>query len=146
WATGKPTSSESALSASAAHTPAARNGSTSCCSPAPTPCDTKTLTARNKPKPKQITVQSAMPPRPTPASAAEPSRPTNAVSTTVMTVNDSVDTVIGQARDTSSRNVRNFDTGTRELLRTGTGTSRKGEQMQKSRGTLRRRGFCQREI
>src|SRR5450432_4748748 len=97
-------SSASALSASAEYTPAPRNGKTPSPSPAPTPCDTSTLTARSSPKPKQITVHRAMPPRPTPASDAGPRRPTKAVSTTVITVNDNVETVMGQASRTNSRN------------------------------------------
>src|SRR5882724_11898145 len=117
---GNPTASESALSASAEYTPAPRNGKTPSLSPAPMPCDTSTLTARSKPNPKQITVHSAMPPRPTPANDAGPRRPTNAVSTTVITVNDKVETVIGQANDTSSRNNEPLENG-REACRTDTG-------------------------
>src|SRR5450432_286947 len=110
---GRPIRIASAASASAAHTPAPKKGSTSSRSPAPTPCETSTLTARNNPKPKQITVHKAMPPSPTPASEAGPKRPTNAVSTTVITVNDNVETVIGQASETSSRNRAARDNGIR---------------------------------
>src|SRR4051812_24458511 len=101
---GRPTKSTSPAKPSAAHTPAPKNGSTSSRSPAPTLCDTSTFTARNIPNPKQTTVHTAMPPSPTPANDADPKRPTKAVSTTVMTVNDKVETVIGQASVTSSRN------------------------------------------
>src|SRR5450755_3898975 len=107
---GRPTAIASTLSAIAAHTPAPKKGSTLSLSPAPTPCATNTLTARSKPKPKQITVHNAMPPKPTPASEAGPRRPTNAVSTTVITVNDKVETVIGHAKCTSSRNSDRLET------------------------------------
>src|SRR4051812_16328340 len=114
-----------ALIASAAYSPAPRKGSTLLLSPAPTPCATSTLTARSSPKPKQMTVQSAMPPKPPPASEAGPRRPTNAVSTTVITVNDKVETVIGQAKCTSCRNNETGETcGTRRgITDTDTETS-----------------------
>src|SRR5450755_1332360 len=104
------------------------------------PCDTSTLTARSSPKPKQITVHRAMPPRPTPASDAGPKRPTNAVSTTVITVNDSVETVIGQAKATSSRNKEPLLNGWEACGKDTGNLEGNGAKMQKSRGTLRCRG------
>jgi len=104
------------------------------------------LTARSKPNPKQITVHSAMPPRPTPANDAGPRRPTNAVSTTVITVNDKVETVIGQANDTSSRNNEPLENG-REACRTDTGNlEENGAKCKKAAGPCGAAALTEREL
>src|SRR5262245_15011913 len=69
---------------------------------APTACDTSVFAPRRRPMPKHTSVKPTTPARPTPASSSAPTCATNAVDASVIAENETMETVIGQARRSSA--------------------------------------------